>query len=123
MSIFSFLQAEFPAVFGAARQAQAHGNGAGRAACFYARRALELAVSWMYRHVRSLPLPYREDLAVMIHEPGFQQAAGAAISSKARLYESPFAGLCPSGPEALFTSSQMEGIVGVLRHVRARAAA
>ncbi len=85
MSNFSFLQAEFPAVFEAARQAEAHGHSDPRAACFYARRALELAVTWLYRHDRSLRMPYREDLAAMIHEPGFQQAAGAAISSKARL--------------------------------------
>ena len=50
MSNFSFLQAEFPAVFEAARQAETHARSDTRAACFYARRALELAVAWLCRH-------------------------------------------------------------------------
>ena len=45
------------------------------------------------------------------------------VMDAARLYESPFTGLCPTGPEGLFTTAQVDGIVGVLRHVRARAVA
>ena len=45
------------------------------------------------------------------------------VMDAARLYESPFTGLCPTGPEGLFTAAQVDGIVGVLRHVRARAVA
>jgi type I restriction enzyme R subunit len=85
MSNFTFLQAEFPAVFDAARQAEAHAQSDPRAACFYARRALELALAWLYRHDPALRLPYQGHLAALIHEPTFQQTAGVVIVTKARL--------------------------------------
>jgi type I restriction enzyme R subunit len=46
-----------------------------RTACFYARRALELAVAWIYRHDSSLRLPYQDNLSALIHEPTFKAAA------------------------------------------------
>ena len=82
MSNFGFLQAEFPAVFEAAHQAETHALGDPRAACFYARRALELAVAWVYRHDASLRMPYRDDLAAMIHAPGFQQIGRASCRER-----------------------------------------
>ena len=85
MSNFAFLQAEFPAVHDAARQAEAHANPDPRAACFYARRALELALAWLYRHDPALRLPYQNHLAALIPEPSFQRTAGPAIVTKARL--------------------------------------
>ncbi|MES3014929.1 MAG: DEAD/DEAH box helicase family protein [Pseudomonadota bacterium] len=85
MSNFTFLQAEFPAVFEAARQAEAHAHGDPRAACFYVRRALELALAWLYRHDPALRLPYQDHLAALIHEPTFQQTAGPVVVTKARL--------------------------------------
>ena len=85
MSNFTFLQAEFPAVFDAARQAEAHAQVDPRAACFYARRALELALAWLYRHDPALRLPYQGHLAALIHEPTFEQTAGVVIVTKARL--------------------------------------
>ena len=55
-----------------------------RTACFYARRALELAVAWAYKHDAALRLPYQDNLSALIHEPtsrgggrgGVQQGAG-----------------------------------------------
>jgi type I restriction enzyme R subunit len=85
MSNFSFLLAEFPAVHEAARQAEGHAHSDPRAACFYARRALELALMWLFKHDSALRPPYREHLAALIHEPTFQQAAGPAIVTKALL--------------------------------------
>ena len=85
MSNFTFLQAEFPAVHEAARQAEAHAHADPRAACFYSRRALELALAWLYRHDPALRLPYQDHLAALIHEPTFQQTAGPVIVTKARL--------------------------------------
>ena len=85
MSNFAFLQAEFPAVHDAARQAEAHAHGDPRATCFYARRALELALTWLYRHDPALRMPYQDHLAALIHEPSFQQTAGPAIVTKAQL--------------------------------------
>ena len=44
-SPFAFLRREWPAVFDAAAKAEAAVHADPRTACFYARRALELAVA------------------------------------------------------------------------------
>jgi len=85
VSQFAFLEAEWPAVFEAARQAESAARGDPRTACFYARRALELAVSWAYKHDASLKLPYQDNLSALIHDPSFKEAAGEAVFSKARV--------------------------------------
>ena len=85
MSNFAFLQAEWALVFEAARQAEHHAHGDARSACFYARRALELAVNWLYTHDKALKLPYQDNLSALIHEPSFRQAVGDALFTKARL--------------------------------------
>ena len=54
MSQFAFLQREWPAVFDAAARAEAAVHPDPRTACFYARRALELAVAWAYKHDAAL---------------------------------------------------------------------
>ena len=56
MSQFAFLQPEWAGVFEAAIHADP------RTACFYARRALELAVSWAHKHDAALKLPRRRRL-------------------------------------------------------------
>ena len=56
-----------------------------RTACFYALRALELAMSWAYKHDPALRLPYQDNLSALIHEPSFRQAAGEAVFSKTRV--------------------------------------
>lgn len=53
---FTFLQTEWPAVFDAAEKAEAGVHPDPRTACFYARRARELAVAWAYKHDSSLRL-------------------------------------------------------------------
>ncbi len=85
MSQFAFLQHEWPAVFDSAAKAEASAHGDPRTACFYARRTLELAVNWAYKHDAALRLPYRDNLSALIHEPSFKQAAGDAVFSKARV--------------------------------------
>lgn len=85
MSQFAFLQSEWTAVFDAAARAEAAIHADPRAACFYARRALELAVSWAYKHDAALKLPYQDNLSALIHEPSFKQTAGDAVFSKARV--------------------------------------
>ena len=54
-------------------------------ACFHARRALELAVAWAYKHDPGLKLPYQDNLSALIHDPSFKQTAGEAVFSKARV--------------------------------------
>lgn len=85
MSLFVFLQAEWPPVYEAASKAAAAVHSDPRTACFYARRALELAVAWAYKHDSSLRLPYQDNLSALIHEPSFKAAAGEAVFSKARV--------------------------------------
>jgi type I restriction enzyme R subunit len=85
MSQLTLLQAEWAGVYEFAARAEAAVHADPRTACFYARRALELAVSWAYKHDASLKLPYQDNLSALIHEPSFKQAAGEAVFSKARI--------------------------------------
>lgn len=84
MSQFTFLHPEFPDVHDAAHRAEALANSDPRAACFYARRALEIAVTWAYEHDTSLQLPYRDDLSALIHESTFINTVGQAVFHKCR---------------------------------------
>src|SRR5262245_5055749 len=85
MSQFVFLQREWAAVYEAASKAEMAVHADPRTACFYARRALELAVSWAYKSDTALRLPYQDNLSALIHEPSFKQTAGEAVFSKARV--------------------------------------
>src|SRR5881275_1119319 len=85
MSQFAFLQREWSAVFDAAVRAEGAVHSDPRTACFYARRALELAVAWAYKVDAGLRLPYQDNLSALIHEPTFKQTAGEAVFSKARV--------------------------------------
>ncbi len=85
MSNFAFLQSEWSFLFGAAIKAEGMANTDARTSCFYARRTLELAVSWLYKHDKSLRLPYQDHLSALIHEPSFRATTGDAIFTKAKL--------------------------------------
>ena len=85
MSNFAFLQAEWPDLYEAAAKAEALAYPDPRTACFYARRALELAVAWLYKHDARSELPYQDHLSALIHEPTFRQAVGEAVFTKARV--------------------------------------
>ncbi len=85
MNPFVFLQAEWPDVFDAASRAASSAHPDPRVACFYARRALELAVTWAYKHDSALQAPYQDNLSALIHEPTFKATAGPAVFAKARL--------------------------------------
>jgi len=85
MSNFAFLQAEWGLVFEAASKAEQHAHGDARSSCFYARRALELAVAWLYTHDKALKLPYQDNLSALIHEPSFRGLVGDPLFTKARL--------------------------------------
>jgi type I restriction enzyme, R subunit len=84
-SHFAFLAAEWPEVHDAARRAERLVYADARASSFYARRALELAVDWMYRNDPALTLPYQDHLSALIHEPTFRNAVGAAVFNKAKI--------------------------------------
>lgn len=85
MSNFAFLQAEWASLHEAATQAEGLANTDSRASCFYARRTLEMAVAWLYKHDRALRLPYQDNLSALIHEPSFRQVVGDAVFTKAKV--------------------------------------
>ncbi|PPJ35218.1 restriction endonuclease subunit R [Nocardia nova] len=81
-SNFDFLAAEWPELFAEARRAERSAVGDPRVACFFARRALELAVNWLYQADASLRTPYRDDLSAKLKEPTLVQVAGSVIVTK-----------------------------------------
>jgi type I restriction enzyme R subunit len=85
MSQFAFLQPEFSPVYDHARRAEGVALSDPRAACFYARLALETAVKWMYERDRALRTPYDDALSALIHEPSFRAVVGDARVTKARI--------------------------------------
>ena len=82
---FQFLQPEWPLLYEAASKAEGMAHNDARASCFYARRALELAVAWLYKYDPALKLPYQDHLSALIHEPSFRQTVGEAVFTKTKL--------------------------------------
>jgi type I restriction enzyme, R subunit len=82
MSQFAFLQREWADVYDAAVRAEVAVHRDARTACFYARRTLELAVAWAYKHDPALHLPYDDRISALIHEPTFKQAAAKRYSAR-----------------------------------------
>lgn len=87
MSNFTFLNAEWPDIAGAASKAESLAKADPRTACFYARRSIELATRWLFKADSTLRLPFQDDLSALIHEPTFKTAAGEAVFNKARLID------------------------------------
>lgn len=84
-SNFDFLRTQWADLHASATRAEALVHPDARAACFYARRTLELAVDWLFKHDRTLKLPYQENLSALIHEPTFRNAVGPALFAKVRV--------------------------------------
>lgn len=101
MTNFAFLQPEWPQVYEAAARAESLVYPDPRAACFYARRALELAVQWLYKAEPKLSLPYQDNLAALLAEPSFQAVATPRITTKTKLIRD-------LGNRAVHTQRRME---------------
>jgi len=86
-SNFAFLKNEWPELHAAALKAESFVHPDARAACFYARRALELSVSWLYQHDSSLKLPYQDHLNALIHEPTFKGTIGPSVLAKVKVIQ------------------------------------
>lgn len=114
MSQFGFLQPEWPDIFEAAAQAERHALADPRAAAFYARRALELFVAWLYKADTRLKLPYQDNLNALIHEPSFRAAVGDAIFYKARFIKD--AGNKAVHSEKPFTETEARTALAELFH-------
>ncbi|HNV71944.1 MAG TPA: DUF4145 domain-containing protein, partial [Candidatus Ozemobacteraceae bacterium] len=85
VSQFQFVAGAWPELFEAASKAESLAISDPRTSCFYARRTLELAVAWLYKHDAALKLPYQEHLSALIHEPTFRNLVGPAVFAKARI--------------------------------------
>jgi type I restriction enzyme R subunit len=83
MSNFAFLQSEWPQLAEPAGKAEQLALPDPRTACFHARRALELAVKWLYTHDPAFKIPYDDGLNALLHDPSFKSAAGNAVFVKA----------------------------------------
>ena len=85
-SNFSFLQAEWPALYAEATKAEQAALTEPRTACFYARRTLELAVVWLFQAEGGrggrLQMPYKPDLSAFLFEPSFKVLVGPALHAK-----------------------------------------
>ena len=88
MSNFAFLQIEWPLLHESAKRVEETANTDARTSCFYARRTLEMAVSWLFQHDKSLRLPYQPNLNAFIHEPTFRTVVGDTIFTKANVIRS-----------------------------------
>jgi type I restriction enzyme R subunit len=87
MSNFDFLRTEWPDVHEAATKAEKAIVADPRTSCFYSRRALELAVRWVFKADAELRLPYQDNLNALLHEPTFKAVAGEAVFAKARVIQ------------------------------------
>lgn len=88
MSNFTFLETEWPLLHESARKVEQTANTDARTSCFYARRTLEMAVSWLFQHDKGLRLPYQPNLNAFIHEPTFRAVVGDTIFTKANVIRS-----------------------------------
>ena len=86
MSNFAFLQAVSGRdLYEPARRAEMAVFSDPRAARFYARFALESAVTWLYSYDASLPEPYSKKLDALLHAPAFKALLGSALLAKANV--------------------------------------
>ncbi|MCC6457983.1 MAG: DEAD/DEAH box helicase family protein [Caldilineaceae bacterium] len=85
MSQFEFLRTEWPDIADAAERAEVATFPDPRTGCFYARRALEMIVHWMYKRDSALKLPYQDNLSTLIHEPTYKSLVGDVLFTKMRL--------------------------------------
>ena len=85
MQQFGFLAPEFQNALDYASRAELAARRDPRAACFYARLALEVLIDWLYQRDATLRRPYENTLAARIYEPTFQHLLGSALVAKARI--------------------------------------
>ncbi len=85
MGQFTFLANEWPNILESASKAEHSARADPRTSCFYARRALELAVQWLYKSDAALKLPHSDSLSALIFEPTFRDAIGSKLLTKVRI--------------------------------------
>ena len=85
MSNFGFLKTEWSELYTSAVRVEGFALVDPRAACFYARRTLELMVNWLYAHDPTLSMPYDNMLSALIHEPTFRRLVPQEVFAKTRI--------------------------------------
>lgn len=83
MSNFTFLQAEWPSLYGAAYQAESYAKADARTSCFHARRTLELLVRWLYEQDGAFRLPYDTSLNALLADGSFKRNVPQGVALKA----------------------------------------
>ena len=81
-SQFSFLRPEWPTLFEATARVEATVNADPRAACVYARQALETLVRWMFDFDSDFKRPFDRSLASLLSAPTFRQFVPEKIVGK-----------------------------------------
>jgi type I restriction enzyme R subunit len=79
---FSFLKDEWASVYDSAARAEILVYTDARTACFHARRALELAVDWIYEYDNELRLPYDGNLSSKIFADDFRNNLPRPVFAK-----------------------------------------
>ncbi|MCL3862048.1 DEAD/DEAH box helicase family protein [Actinotalea sp. K2] len=82
MGNFGFLEASWPDLHAESDRAERFAFVDPRTSCFYARRALELTLLWLYTADATLTPPYKDDLAAMLYEPTLRTLVGPALQAK-----------------------------------------
>ncbi|MFD2514209.1 DEAD/DEAH box helicase family protein [Pontibacter locisalis] len=78
-SNFTFLNTYWPEIYKVAAESEQNVHAAPRYAALCSRIAIENAVRWLYDNDSSLHPPYQDNLAALIHEPGFKQLLPANL--------------------------------------------
>ncbi|MEV8164597.1 DEAD/DEAH box helicase family protein [Rothia kristinae] len=81
MGNFDFVKTEWPQIHEPCARAESYVASDPRAACFYARRAVELLVTYLY-DLKGYPTPYRDDLSARINAPEFTAGTGPKVAAK-----------------------------------------
>jgi type I restriction enzyme, R subunit len=72
MSNFNFIQADFPALYADAVEAEQLTFISPKASAILCRSTLENAINWLYDHDAKLTRPWRADLSTLMHESAFR---------------------------------------------------
>ena len=129
-SNFNFLATEWPEVVESAAKAESLAYSDPRAACFYTRRALELAIAWLYKHdatknAMSAFLKGRTPTANQIQflEEIVNHLTANGVMEAARLYEAPYTYIHDQGVEGVFKGPEIDELISILEEVKNRAIA
>ncbi|MDH6255170.1 DEAD/DEAH box helicase family protein [Aurantimicrobium minutum] len=82
MSNFGFVSSVWPLIAEEAKRSEHATYGDPRSSMFYARRALEFTLRWLYDADGSLVRPYNDELSSLLHEPTFKNLVGQGMFMK-----------------------------------------